>query len=364
MKKPFFFSLCLAVILIAGLVSPALVGAVKAYSGIPTIDIVSVVADQKVTIKTNNFPANLDFTVTMGKFGTLGIGGTVVATTNSGQGGSFNATYDIPSGLKGLAQIAIRLESKSSGYYAYDWFTNNTSGSQSTSTTPTATPSVTKTPAPTSSSGYSGYPTFDITGVVKDNSVTITTHNLPCNQKFTVTMGKFGTMGVGGTVVATTDSGNGGSLTVTYSIPDGLKGLAQIAIRMQSPAGYYAYNWFDNLTAGGSTGGTGGPYPTTTVIPGNTVVPTFKISSVVRDSKVTIVTSNLPANQKFTVTMGKFGTLGIGGTVVATTDSGSGGTQTYTYEIPSGLKGLSQIAIRLQSPAGYYAYNWFYNSTN
>jgi hypothetical protein len=79
---------------------------------------------------------------------------------------------------------------------------------------------------------------------------------------------------------------------------------------------------------------------------------------------VTIKTKNLPPNDKFKVTMGKFGTLGIGGTVVATTDSGAGGSITITYDIPAGLKGLSKIAIRMQSPtSGYFAYNWFYNNT-
>ena len=37
-----------------------------------------------MTIKTKNFPADDSFTVRMGKYGTLGIGGKVVATTDSG----------------------------------------------------------------------------------------------------------------------------------------------------------------------------------------------------------------------------------------------------------------------------------------
>ena len=80
--------------------------------------------DDQVTIKTNNFPEDMDFTVTMGNYGTAGVGGVVVETTNSGSGGSFELTYDIPSSLDGNYKIAIRLDS-GIGYYAYNWFYNN-----------------------------------------------------------------------------------------------------------------------------------------------------------------------------------------------------------------------------------------------
>jgi LysM repeat protein len=92
-------------------------------------------------------------------------------------------------------------------------------------------------------------------------------------------------------------------------------------------------------------------------------VPTFTIVSVVRDTSVTIRTANFPANQTFTARMGPMGTRGIGGTSVGTTNSGSGGSFTATYNIPANLKGAYQIAIRLDSPSGYFSYNWFFNNT-
>ena len=63
--------------------------------------------------------------------------------------------------------------------------------------------------------------------------------------------------------------------------------------------------------------------------------------------------------------MGPMGTRGVGGYYVTTVDAGSGGTATFTFDIPSQLAGSYQIAIRLQSKlgTGYYAYNWFYNNT-
>ncbi|MES0361188.1 MAG: hypothetical protein ABUK20_09755 [Anaerolineales bacterium] len=54
---------------------------------------------------------------------------------------------------------------------------------------------------------------------------------------------------------------------------------------------------------------------------------------------------------------------GIGCVAVTTIDSEDGGSFVATYSIPQTLRGLKQIAIRLQSPTGYYSYNWFYNNS-
>jgi hypothetical protein len=92
-------------------------------------------------------------------------------------------------------------------------------------------------------------------------------------------------------------------------------------------------------------------------------IPTFEILSVIRNKRVTIQTNNFPPHTSFVVTMGRYGTKGINGFEVTTTDSGDGGSFTATYSIPQTLKGQNRIAIRLQSSAGHYSYNWFYNNT-
>jgi hypothetical protein len=204
----------------------------------PSFSITAVVADKTVTIKGVNFPANDKFTVTMGAYGTLGKGGTVVTTYDSGVGGSFTATFNIPAGMAGAAKIAIRLESPTSRYFAYNWFFNNS--------TAVVTPAPTPVPTPT---GYKGYPVFGIVAVVADKTVTIKGTNFPANDKFTVTMGAYGTLGKGGTVVTTFDSGAGGTINATFNIPAGMAGAVKIAIRLESPTShYYAYNWFYNAT--------------------------------------------------------------------------------------------------------------------
>jgi hypothetical protein len=58
--------------------------------------------------------------------GTKGINGIKVASTASGKGGAQQLTYNIPAALKGSYQIAIRMQSPTSGYFAYNWFYNHT----------------------------------------------------------------------------------------------------------------------------------------------------------------------------------------------------------------------------------------------
>jgi hypothetical protein len=97
------------------------------YTGIPTIHICTVEQDKSVTFRTTNFPANQTFTVRMGPMWTAGIGGTVVGTFDSGAGGSFDKTFEIPANLAGSYRISIRMDTAHANpYYSYNWFYNNT----------------------------------------------------------------------------------------------------------------------------------------------------------------------------------------------------------------------------------------------
>lgn len=211
----------------------------------------------------------------------------------------------------------------------------------------------------TTAYAYSGIPTFSIVSVNPDKTVTIKTYNFPKQDTFKVLMNYMGTRGVNGIVVDTISSGSGGSFTATFSIPAALKGQYQIAIRLQSTSGsgYYAYNWFYNNL---KNSGTGGAYTTPKGYKG---YPYISVVSVVKDKNVVLKISNLPKNDEYKVLLGKIGTAGINGTKVGTFTTGSGETKTIKVKIPAGLKGKSQIAVRIQSVGGtgYYAYTWFYN---
>ena len=97
--------------------------------------------------------------------------------------------------------------------------------------------------------------------------------------------------------------------------------------------------------------------------PGNAIAE-FVITKVVKDWTVTIQsTSYFPANNSFTVRMGPYGSLGVNGIVVGFTNSGKGGIFTATYTIPDALRGSDQIHLRMDGENGYFAYNWFYNTS-
>ncbi len=333
-----------AIVLLMVMLAPA-----QAQTTIPTMSINSAVTDISVTFTTYNFPPNQDFVLTMGKMGTLGIDGWILDTVNSGAGGSTTYTYTIPDEFLGDYQISIRMES-AQGYYAYNWFYNNTNG---TPTTPTSPPS---------DGGYVGIPTFSIVSANADQDVTILTNNFPANQSFTVTIGEMGTLGIGGYVVGTIESGTGGAIQQTFPIPAELYGRYQLSIRAQTAhaSPYYAYNWFYN-----STDGTGGEPVTPPPSSGYTGYPTFMICSVQANDSVEINPTNFPPNQTFNVTMGSMGALGVGTAAGTATTNADGVLSATTFTIPSNLHGYGQISIRLQTSHAYpyYAYNWFYNNT-
>ena len=92
----------------------------------PTFAITAVARNNYVSVLTEYLPANEDFVVTMGYMGTAGINGYIVETTNSGAGGQLALTFNIPAALYNQHQISIRMVSIQTGYYAYNWFYNNT----------------------------------------------------------------------------------------------------------------------------------------------------------------------------------------------------------------------------------------------
>ncbi len=315
---------------------------------IPTFTITAVSRDSSVTIHTSNFPAGDTFTVKMGAYGTLGIGGIVIGTQASGSGGSFTATYSIPASLHGSNRIAIRLQSPTSGYYSYNWFWNNDYPS-SAPPSPPPSPGWGWPPA-----GASTIPSTTIQSVVKDTSVKVKGSNFTTNDSYKVYIGAIGTKGVGGTLVGTQSTNGSGTFTETYTIPAAYHGSEKLAIRWQSPSsGFYAYDWFVNDPTASP------PSPPS----GSGTIPTFSITAVDEDNSVTIKGINFTTNDTYTVKMGNYGTLGVGGIVAGSQSTGASGSFTGTYTIPASLHGKDRIAIRLESDTTpYYSYNWFWNN--
>ncbi len=207
---------------------------------IPSISIVSVVPGTVVTVETSNFPENLDFDVTIGPYGSYGLKGTKVTTTNSGKGGTFTATYNIPAEFKNSARLAIRLQNATKGYYAYNWFENMLP-------TPAAT---TTTASTTAIPGYKGFPSFTITEVEADKSISIDAKNFPPKADVEVTMNIVGvTKPSAGYKVTSLNTGDNGEFTAMFDIPKELVGVYMISINITDPkSSYYGNNWFFNMT--------------------------------------------------------------------------------------------------------------------
>jgi hypothetical protein len=172
----------MAIAMLAVLVIPASASQFKIKQ---SIDIVSVMQDQSVTIHTFNFLANETINVRMGLTGTQGIGGILVTRLTTGAGGSFLAKFHIPPELQGQQIISIRLESLTYNYPPiYDWFYNSTAAVvPAYSSTPYST-----TVVPTWRPIEEGMPRFDITSVDKGSSINVTLINYPANREFAVYM--------------------------------------------------------------------------------------------------------------------------------------------------------------------------------
>lgn len=223
-----------------------LAGSAQATTSViyPSFVIKAVDRNDLVTIRTDNLRLNDTYVVTMGLMGTRGVNGIKVATISTTDSGTLTKTFSIPAALKGQYQIAIRLQSPNTGYFAYNWF-YNTDANLSLIGTPEPSPAAPTTPTTT------GYPYFKITAVDKNTSVTIKEYRFPANTTFVVRMNWMYTQGIAGQIVETVTTDASGKLSdTTYNIPDFLQGSYKIAIRLESPAtGYYAYNWFYNNDA-------------------------------------------------------------------------------------------------------------------
>jgi len=229
MKKRIALMIALAVMALS--VTPV-------FAAVPTTAIVSVSTGESVTVSTSNFPADNTFYVYMGYNGTHGVNGYLVSKLSTGEGGSFKATFPIPEELSGEDIIAIRFESVTdSKYFNYNWFYNDSAADNSgsyTGTTPTNLPP--------------GFPTFDITGVVKGQTVTIRTRALPPDTRYAVFLKEGNSSILTWYEVAGIETGEGNILKATFNIPEEIRYAEKIAIKLYSiNDGFVTYNLFENI---------------------------------------------------------------------------------------------------------------------
>jgi hypothetical protein len=217
---------------------PPVYGGARTWS----YNIIKVVPDVSVTIQSYGFPNNVEMKAQMARWNGTGYDWADLGGFDTGNGGSYQLTFNIPAAFADANQLVLRLtQTKKNGrtFWQDQVFYNTAGGPTGGQPGPIYRPP----------NYFYGIPTIWIVGVQRDNSVTIQTHNFPPGLTFDVLMGPMGTRGVGGYYVGTLNSGSGGTLSATFTIPVQLQGLPQIAIRTQNlPTGYYSYNWFWNNT--------------------------------------------------------------------------------------------------------------------
>lgn len=238
-------------------IAAALPQTVRAAST-PSLTILSVRVGESVRVRGENFPRNTEFTVRMDVMGDQAISGTIVAYTNSAEG-SFEVTYAIPDSLKNERNIAIRMDA-AGGWFSYNWFVNRT--------TAVVTPVE---PV------RDGKPFIEIVGVERNRTVTVQANRFPANQTFRVRIGPFTDFFRQAVQVSTISSGAGGSFTFTITLPESVRDVEMITIRLDSSQGFFAFNAFRNVTRGTVVVVT--PPPTTAI---TEVVGTTNLSRTLR----------------------------------------------------------------------------------
>lgn len=259
-----FFSRAFMAVMVLAVLALSLPRPVSAAS--PSFSIIAVKANEQITIRTQDFPANVNFTIRMDVAGNLAIDGIVVGQTNSGIGGAFEAIYRIPAELKDVQTIAIRFESKE-GYYTYNWFNNRTTGAVST-------------PAPAPIPVTGAKPTLTFTGVKSNAAVTVEARNLPANTTFTVRVGPYYTFFRDYVIVPSVKTDGNGYVKFTITLPDVVKNVQLVTVRLDG-GGRYAFNAFKNVD-----GGIISPTPTTVTPAPVVTTGTCQIVSVTPGSSV------------------------------------------------------------------------------
>jgi hypothetical protein len=281
------------IFLLAALVLPGLALPQFAQAAGPILSITSNVTDVSVTVHAAGLPSGQTFTARMGPIGSKGVNGTAVGDSTASADGQFDATYTIPDALHGQANIAIRIDG-SGGFFAYNWFTNKTNGSAppavtaapGATSTLSPTPAPGATPAPLPAGSISGM-SIQVSGVVQNDHITVNAYGFPASTDFSVRIGPYYTFWRNGQVMKTINSGKGGNFQFDVDLPESVKGVELVTIRLDgtNANGHQAsYNAFTNVNGGssgvisptstpGSSSGSPTSTPVATAVPSNASLP-------------------------------------------------------------------------------------------
>ena len=365
--------------------------AVRAADPPYSLEVLSVKAGETVTVRAHNLPANQLYVVQMDADGNQGVNGVRINLTNSGVGGTFDETYNIPPTLKNVIQLVIRLQTEKGENAVFATFTNKTGVAPNITLTPTATrkatlaPSFTATaglvtPNPTIeltpiSSAVGGKPRIAILGVLQSQTVSLRAENFPPKQNFVIRVGPYETFFSDYVLLGRINSGQGGSFSFDLGLPAALKNAELLTIRLDG-GGYVAYNVFSNVTAGATLTpvpsatpmASATPTASATPLPSPTAVPTLTATPApVVGCRIlsTEPSASVAAGSDYDAVWEVRNTSGhawVATKVDYAYVSGAAGHKKTLYDLPTGLEPGSSLKIiadmRAPSAAGKYTETW------
>jgi LysM repeat protein len=206
--------------------------------------------------------------------------------------------------------------------------------------------SVPYTP-PVSSSGVKVY----ATSVREDKTVTLQGKDLTPLTRYEIYLSNEKVANATRLYIGTVLANKDGDFKATFNIPKKLYDVSKIKVMIINSKGNTAMNWFFNATLDGNTGGIDMPELSATV------------ESVKADKWVKIKVNNLPANITFSVYIGKAGSTSKG-ILVGSLVTKKGGSASATFDIPSELKGRSNLDLRVEfKPFDMVTHLTFQNKT-
>ena len=196
-----------------------------------------------------------------------------------------------------------------------------------------------------------GNPVVTVTGVIPGAYVQLLVSNLPANVEFAVTMGPAGSQGINSELIAHFISPTGGTELYWFEIGSQERELARADVRIDSGSGYSAWAAFDStqpLTVAAVTAvPTAMPTAAPAALP-DKALPPVQVVHVQKGGLIVAQITGIPLNQHYTVTVGKAGTAGFGGFVVAGLATEDRNSRLAYFEIPLPLAAETRLDLCLE----------------
>ena len=213
------------------------------------------------------------------------------------------------------------------------------------------------TPTPVYKSLY-----VTVIAVEKNKRITVSAIGFPANTDFKVRVGPFYTFGKQQATTGTINTGKGGSFKFNVDLPEIVKDVELVAIRLDSANKQVSYNAFKNVTTGTVSSDPNSSNPSPTATPVSTVSPITGACQVTS----TLPTGSMPVRYDFDAVWTVKNTSGTDWNASAVDLKYVSGDKFYKgaaiYDLPALVKAGDSITLRVDmlapDKAGTYRTGW------